>query len=79
MTPPPPDQITQMVCNIENKHLVKDTVTRKIKNCDPRKPPRMVIHSFEASCDLNAIMAANVSTARVKENAHEVDVGRAVI
>lgn len=50
-----------------------------MKNWDPRKPPRMVIHSFEARCDLNAIMAAKVSTARVEEKTHEVVVGRAVI
>ena len=52
---------------------------RKMKNWDPRKPPRMVIHSFEASWDLKAIMAANVNTARVTENKHEVAVGRAEI
>ena len=49
----------------------------KMKNWDPRNPPRMVIHSLDANWDLNAIMAADVKTARVAENKHDVDVGRA--
>jgi hypothetical protein len=57
----------------------KDTVTIKMKNCEPRKPPKIVSHSLDASWDLNAIMAANVKTARVAENKHDVEVGRATI
>ena len=39
----------------------------------------MVIHSLDASWDLNAIMAASVNTASVAENKHDVEVGRAKI
>lgn len=57
----------------------EDTVRRKMKNCDPRKPPRMVIHSFDANWDLNAIIAADVKTASIVENTHDVEVGNATI
>ena len=58
--------------------FVKDTVRRKTKSCDPKSPPKIVIHSLDAKFALNICIPAKVSTVSVVANRNEVDDGRAV-
>jgi len=68
-----------MIIELKYHKIVKDTVRRKTKSCDPINPPRIVIHSLDAKFVLNICIPAKVSTVNVVANRNDVYDGRAVI
>ena len=62
----------------EHNDAQKDTVRRKTNNCDPRKPPTIVIIFPEPRSLLNICIPANIINVSTDDTKNDVVVGRAV-